>query len=108
MTGDELKSFVDGALIPRLKNLDVSSGNKRALIVREIFDGTNNYMKNEQAWKVSMDTISSNGYNLDIKNPHVPEEEQSHSSAEIVSMLRDSFRKSGKLLEKLKKEIGNG
>lgn len=46
MTGDELKNFVDGKLIPKLKNLDVSSGNKRALIIREIFDGTNNYMKN--------------------------------------------------------------
>jgi type I restriction enzyme M protein len=46
MTGEELKSFVDTTLIPKLKNLDVSSGNKRALIIREIFDGTNNYMKN--------------------------------------------------------------
>jgi len=46
MTGDELKEFIDGKLIPQLKNLDVSSGNKRALIIREIFDGTNNYMKN--------------------------------------------------------------
>jgi len=46
MTGDDLKNFIDGKLIPNLKNLDVSSGNKRALIVREIFDGTNNYMKN--------------------------------------------------------------
>ena len=46
MTGDELKEFVDGKLIPQLKNLDVSSGSKRALIIREIFDGTNNYMKN--------------------------------------------------------------
>jgi len=62
--------------------------------------------ENEQAWKVPMDTIASNGYNLDIKNPHVPEEEQSHSSAEIVSMLHDSFRKSDELLDKLKKEIG--
>ena len=46
MTGDELKDFVDGKLIPQLSNLDVSSGNKHALIIREIFDGTNNYMKN--------------------------------------------------------------
>ncbi len=46
ITGDELKNFIDSDLIPRLKNLDVSSGNKRALIIREIFDGTNNYMKN--------------------------------------------------------------
>jgi type I restriction enzyme M protein len=46
ITGDELKEFVDQKLFPGLKNLDVSSGNKRALIIREIFEGTNNYMKN--------------------------------------------------------------
>ncbi len=45
-TGDELKKFVDDTLIPKLRNLDVSAGNKRALIIREIFEGTNNYMKN--------------------------------------------------------------
>lgn len=46
MTGDALRDFIDKDLFPALKNLDVSSGNKRALIVREIFEGTNNYMKN--------------------------------------------------------------
>ncbi|MDD2716301.1 MAG: N-6 DNA methylase [Candidatus Wallbacteria bacterium] len=46
LTGDKLKNFVDGTLIPDLKNLEVSPGNKRALIIREIFEGTNNYMKN--------------------------------------------------------------
>jgi type I restriction enzyme M protein len=46
MTGDELKEFIDRELFPGLKNLDVSNGNKRAVIVREIFEGTNNYMKN--------------------------------------------------------------
>ncbi len=45
MTGDEMKGFVDLQLIPALKNLDISTGNKRAVIVREIFEGTNNYMK---------------------------------------------------------------
>ena len=45
ITGEELKDFVDGKLIPGLKNLDISTGSKRALIVHEIFDGTNNYMK---------------------------------------------------------------
>ena len=45
-TGDTLKDFIDKKLFPKLKNLDVSSGSKRALIVREIFQGTNNYMKN--------------------------------------------------------------
>jgi len=45
ITGDELKDFVDKELFPKLKNLDISAGNKRALLVREIFEGTNNYMK---------------------------------------------------------------
>jgi type I restriction enzyme M protein len=46
ITGDELKNFIDGTLIPQLKNLDITSGNKRSAIIREIFGGTNNYMKN--------------------------------------------------------------
>ena len=45
MTGDELLAFVDQKLFPALRNLDVSVGNGRALIVREVFMGNNNYMK---------------------------------------------------------------
>lgn len=45
MTGDELLEFVDRKLFPALRNVDVSTGNRRALIVREVFEGNNNYMK---------------------------------------------------------------
>ncbi len=45
MTGDKLLEFVDRKLFPALRNLNVSTGNRRALIVREVFDGNNNYMK---------------------------------------------------------------
>lgn len=45
MTGDELLEFVDRKLFPALRNINVSSGNRRALIVREVFEGNNNYMK---------------------------------------------------------------
>ncbi len=45
MTGDELLEFVDRKLFPAMRNIDLSTGNKRALIVREVFDGNNNYMK---------------------------------------------------------------
>jgi type I restriction enzyme M protein len=45
MTGDALLEFVDRKLFPALRNLDVSTGNRRALIVREVFEGNNNYMK---------------------------------------------------------------
>jgi type I restriction enzyme M protein len=45
MTGDELLEFVDRQLFPALRNLDLSTGNQRAIIVREVFEGNNNYMK---------------------------------------------------------------
>ncbi len=45
ITGDELLEFVDRKLFPALRNIDVSTGNRRALIVREVFEGNNNYMK---------------------------------------------------------------
>lgn len=45
ITGDELLEFVDRKLFPALRNLNVSTGNRRALIVREVFEGNNNYMK---------------------------------------------------------------
>lgn len=49
ITGDELQAFVDQKLFPTLKNLKVGISddlaNKRALIVREVFEGNNNYMK---------------------------------------------------------------
>lgn len=45
ITGDELVEFVDRKLFPELRNIDLSSQNRRALIVREVFDGNNNYMK---------------------------------------------------------------
>ena len=45
MTGDELLEFVDRELFPRLRNISVHTGNKRAMIVREVFEGNHNYMK---------------------------------------------------------------
>ncbi|ADB39099.1 HsdM family class I SAM-dependent methyltransferase [Spirosoma linguale] len=45
ITGDELQQFVDLTLFPTLKNLPVKDGNRRALLIREVFEGNNNYMK---------------------------------------------------------------
>jgi len=61
--------------------------------------------EHEQAWKVPIDTLIKNGFNLDIKNPHVEEEEHVYSSTEVLEMLHDSFRKSDELLKMLKKEL---
>ena len=49
ITGDELQEFVDRKLFTTLRNIQlVPSENvkyKRALIIREVFEGNNNYMK---------------------------------------------------------------
>lgn len=49
MTGDELQEFVDRDLFPKLRNIKVGMSddiaNQRALLIREVFNGNNNYMK---------------------------------------------------------------
>lgn len=49
ITGDKLLEFIDRNLFPTLRNLQVIVSDdvqsKRALIVREVFEGNNNYMK---------------------------------------------------------------
>ncbi|UTC43074.1 N-6 DNA methylase [Treponema sp. OMZ 857] len=252
ITGDEMKDFVDTVLFPGLQNLDVSTGNKRAVLLRDIFAGTNNYMKNgtiirqvvnklneinfnasedrhlfgdiyesllrdlqsagnygefytpravteimtelinprlgekvldpacgtggfltsaieniraqdvhsvedvavlaetirgqelkplpfmlcvtnlilhdievpnvmngdslnreytsiterdrvdEHVWKVNIETLKNNGYNLDIKNPYIKEEEVTHTTAELLELLHRSFMKSDELLGELR------
>ena len=65
----------------------------------------NNRAENEQAWKVGIDTLKGNGFNLDIKNPFVKEEEVTHTTAELLDMLSESFKKSDELIEELKKGL---
>lgn len=45
MTGDELLQFVDRKLFPALSNLDLSTANRRAVLVHEVFANNYNYMK---------------------------------------------------------------
>jgi type I restriction enzyme M protein len=61
--------------------------------------------ESEQAWQVNFETIKSNGYNLDIKNPHHPEEEKQYSSIELINLLHQSFAKGDQLLGQLRKEL---
>ena len=67
-----------------------------------------NKEENEQAWKVDIETIKNNGFNLDIKNPHKKEEKEIHTSTELLDMLHKSFMKSDELLNQLKNELSNG
>ena len=61
----------------------------------------NSRSENEQAWKVGIDVLKGNGFNLDIKNPFVKEEETTHTTAELLELLHESFKKSEELLAEL-------
>ncbi|MEH1938481.1 MAG: N-6 DNA methylase [Nostoc sp.] len=63
--------------------------------------------ENEQAWRVSFKDLEKNGFNLDVKNPHVSAQERGYSSVELLGMLHDSFRKSDETLDKLKNVLKN-
>jgi type I restriction enzyme M protein len=73
------------------------------------FDTLKSWWKNreesEVSWKVDIETIKNNGYNLDIKNPHKEAKEEIHTSVELLDMIHSSFMKSDTLLNKLKKEL---
>lgn len=56
----------------------------------------------EQAWKVSIDEIKARGYNLDIKNPHVVEEDHGDPE-ELLSQLEADEAKTAQLRDELKR-----
>jgi type I restriction enzyme M protein len=89
----------------------VKAYGKIKTIQKSEFDGLKKWWKkrkvNEQAWKVSINIIIENGYNIDIKNPHTMEVTHEYTSTELVNILYASFRKSDELLEKLKAELKN-
>lgn len=70
-----------------------------------IKDWWNNRTESEIAWKVHIEKIKERGFDLDIKNPHIEEEEHEFTSREIIGQLEKSFAKSGDLLNELNAEI---
>ena len=65
----------------------------------------NSRVENEHVWKVGIETLKTNGYNLDIKNPYIKEEEVTHTTAELLELLHRSFMKSDTLLAELKEGL---
>jgi len=63
--------------------------------------------ENEQAWRVSIDDLEKNGFNIDVKNSHVLEVERGYSSVELLGMLHDSLRNSDELLDFVKERISH-
>ena len=64
----------------------------------------NNREENEYAWKVDVEEIKANNYNLDIKNPNTPQEENGDPDkllAEYQDLLADIARTRDKLRDEL-------
>ena len=63
MTGDQLITFVNNALFPQLKNLTIGLNDKLGVIIRNIFDGTNNYMKSGTTFRQAIDKLNEIDFN---------------------------------------------
>ena len=63
ITGDALINFVNNELFPRLKNLNVSADDRLGVIIRNIFDGTNNYMKSGTTFRQAINKLNEVDFN---------------------------------------------
>jgi type I restriction enzyme M protein len=70
MTGDELINFVNNTLFAKLKNLPVGLDDKLGFIIRNIFDGTNNYMKSGTTFRQAINKLNEIDFNSS-KEHHV-------------------------------------
>ena len=66
-TGDKLISFVDNKLFPGLKNLQITADNKIGIIIRSIFDGTNNYMKSGTTLRQAINKLNEIDFNRSVE-----------------------------------------
>lgn len=64
ITGDELINFINNKLFPQLKNLKVSADNRLGIIIRNIYEGTNNYMKSGTTFRQAINKLNEIDFNL--------------------------------------------
>lgn len=64
ITGDELLLFVDNRLFPALRKVDVATGNGRALIIRDVFEGNHNYMKSGTLIRQVLNKLNELDFNI--------------------------------------------
>ena len=87
ITGDELLAFVDQKLFATLRNIDVSTGNGRALIVREVFTGNNNYMKSGINIRKVLNKLNELDFNI---------AKECHAFGEIYEGILKDLQSAGK------------
>lgn len=87
MTGDELLNFVDQKLFPALRNIDLSIGNGRALIVREVFEGNHNYMKSGTNFRKVLNKLNEIDFNI---------AKERHAFGELYESILKDLQNAGK------------
>ncbi len=87
ITGDALLEFVDRKLFPALRNIDVSTGNRRALIVREVFEGNNNYMKSGINLRKVLNKLNELNFNV---------AKERHAFGELYETMLKELQSAGK------------
>jgi len=65
-----------------------------------------NRVENEYAWKVTVEEIRSNNYNLDVKNPNKSTEDIDLDVSQILKRIQQGNRKIEQLTEELIKILG--
>ncbi len=70
MTGDVLINFVNNKLFASLKDLPVAMDDRLGFIIRNIFDGTNNYMKSGTTFRQAINKLNEIDFNSS-KEHHV-------------------------------------
>lgn len=87
ITGDDLLTFVDQKLFPALRNIDLSIGNGRALIVREVFEGNHNYMKSGINIRKVLNKLNELDFNI---------AKERHAFGEVYESILKDLQSAGK------------
>lgn len=64
-----------------------------------------NKVENEVAWKVSVEEIINNNYNLDIKNPNNSDEKILESPQLLMKKIRNNYKEINTLLDLIEEEL---
>lgn len=87
----------------------IKSFNRSRPIEISHFDSIKNWWvnreENDSAWKISMKEVQQRNFDLDIKNPSIQESTIDYSSKELLKLIEESFSRSQKLIEELKKSL---
>jgi type I restriction enzyme M protein len=87
MTGEELKTFIDFELFPKLQGLQARGGDKRAHVIRGVFEDAYNYMKSGQLIRQVVNKIE--------EGIHFNKAKERHTFGEMYEQLLRDLQAAG-------------